>query len=220
MFDIAPGTTGLTIKDIAHILIPGRGRSVDGIGLSPDGLLRVQVARELYEQVTRPRQGRIVCSGYKSPADSKGLLWTPPDSPGERFCGMPEADIMKAELLARNVPEDVIQVERHSIDTVTNFLRSETEGHFGDGRPVAIVAQADHLHRMLSVIAPRTLRRPYLGVVAPGTETKREGGLVGLASRAIVTALPNDADRAVAVATRRASGVWRTVRALGMREYH
>lgn len=219
-FDILPGSAGLTLDDVAHILIPGRGRGADGMCLNLDGVRRVQVATELYERVTRHRNGRVVCSGYKSPVDARGLPWTPPDSPSERFHGMPEADIMRAELLARGVPEHVVRVERHSIDTVTNFLRSETEGYFGDDRPVAIVAQADHLRRMLSIIAPRTLHRPYLGVIVPGSQPRPEGPLAGLVSRVVVTGLPGDADRAVATATRRAGTVWRLARALGMRRYH
>jgi hypothetical protein len=57
--------------------------------------------------------------------------------------------------------------ERYSIDSATNFLRSELEGWFSDARPVAIVAQRSHLQRMLRLIVPRSLRRPYLGVVVP-----------------------------------------------------
>ncbi|WP_446215538.1 YdcF family protein [Micromonospora sp. IBHARD004] len=219
-FEIVPGTRGLTADDVAHILVPGRGRDSNGFGLSPDAMGRVLAAHSFYEEFTRGAAGTIVCSGYKSPVDCRGTAWSPEDSPSETFCGMPEADIMKAELVARGVAERVIHVERHSIDTVTNFLRSESEGHFGDERPVAIVAQADHLRRMMSIIAPRTLRRPYLGVVAPGVEAKSEGLLAAWVSRLVVTGLPTNGDHAVSVATGRATRLWRTARLIGMSEYH
>ncbi|GAA4599504.1 hypothetical protein BJY16_003100 [Actinoplanes octamycinicus] len=164
-FEILPGTPGLTLAEVAHVLVPGRGRTATGDGLTPEGAARVAVAADLFRSL--PVAGRIVCAGYKSPLDSKGRPWTTPEAPGEVFQGVPEADLMREVLLASGLDPFSVRPERHSIDTVANLLRSESEGHFGDPRPVAIVSQRSHLRRILSVIAPYTLRRPYLGVVVP-----------------------------------------------------
>lgn len=219
-FTVCPGTPGLGLSGIAHVLIPGRGRSVSGFALTDEGQARVLVAHAVFEAYCRKAAGHIVCSGYKSPADTGGAPWSPPDSPAESFQGMPEADLMKASLIKLGVPEGSIDVERHSIDTATNLLRSEAEGHFHDDRPVAIVAQLDHLRRILGIIAPRTLRRPYLGVVAPSANSQTEGPIVDLVSRFVLRRLPDNADSAIAAAHERASRAWWLARLLGKRGYH
>lgn len=214
------GPCTVRLGDLAHVLVPGRGRDDSGTGLSPDARDRVATARMLYDLAVRPNRGRIICSGYKSPADAKGENWSPADTPGEVFRGIPEADIMRAELIRLGVPGSDVYAERRSIDTVTNFLRSEREGWFGDTRPVAIVAQRSHLRRMLRVIAPRTLRRPYLGVVVPEAEEGAESPLASLVSACILTGLPAADQRAIRVAQRRAERLWRAARLAGVREYH
>jgi uncharacterized SAM-binding protein YcdF (DUF218 family) len=170
----------------------------------------------LYDLAVRPNEGRIICSGYKSPADDKGKNWSSEDAPGEVFRGIPEADIIRTELMRLGVPETDVYAERHSIDTVTNLLRSEREGWFGDARPVAIVAQRSHLQRILRVIAPRTLRRPYLGVVVPEADERAESPLARLVSVCILTGLPDR--RAIDVAERRTRWIWRAVRLAGVRQ--
>ena len=219
-FEVVFGTDGLTTDDVAHVLVPGRGRNGSGFGLSDEGMDRVIVAHLFYESIARSRRGGIVCSGYKSPVDLNGTKWSPSDSPAEVFCGMPEADLMKATLVNLGVDEEDVKVERHSIDTATNFLRSELEGHFGDNKPVAVIAQAAHLRRMLSVIAPRTLRRPYLGVVVGEADVTDESVFANLVSRAVLAALPSDPQRAISVAERRVRYMWGAARALGVRQYH
>ncbi|WP_203823973.1 YdcF family protein [Actinoplanes palleronii] len=216
-FEVLPGTPGLILDQVAHILVPGRGRAADGLGLTPLGAARVTVAAELHRSGLG---GVIVCSGYKSPIDGKGAPWTAPDAPGETFQGMPEADAMRDSLLASGFNPDVVRVERRSVDTVTNLLRCENEGHFGDDRPVAIVSQRAHLRRILTVIAPRALRRPYLGVVAPEPLPLPESRLAALISRMIVTGLPRDPARAIASAHRRSELLWSSARLLGKRTYH
>jgi vancomycin permeability regulator SanA len=134
--------------------------------------------------------------------------------------GLPEAKLMKAYLIDTGVPETAIRAESRSIDTVTNFLRSEFEGFFGDTRPVAIVAQEAHLQRILSIIAPQTLRRPYIGVVVPQTNPEEENRFANLASRVVVSHLPSDCNRAIAHATARANFIWSALRLSGMRSYH
>lgn len=217
---ILQGTPGVGLSAVAHVLIPGRGRDASGFGLSSAATDRLVVARSVYELMVKPNGGRIVCSGYKSPADLKGTSWSPADSPGEVFCGMPEADIMRAELVGMGVDGCDVRVERHSIDTATNFLRSESEGHFGDARPVAIVAQASHLSRMLSVIAPRTLHRPYVGVVVPEAVQAGESRLASVVSRLVLTRLPENTEEAVKLAERRSRRIWKVARLFGLRDYY
>ena len=212
------GQGGVSLADVAHVLIPGRGRDATATGLTSEAHDRVVTARELYDLTVLPHGGRIICSGYKSPSDTKGTSWSPADAPGEIFLGIPEADLMRADLIHLGVPGRDIYAERHSIDTVTNFLRSELEGWFGDSRPAVIVAQRSHLERMMRVIAPKTLRRPYLGVVVPEGQEDAESPLVSLVSAAILTGLPDR--RRIEVAQRRAVWLWRAARLAGVRQYY
>jgi uncharacterized SAM-binding protein YcdF (DUF218 family) len=214
------GPGGARLHDLAHVLVPGRGRDDLGTGLTSDARGRVTTARMLYDLAVRPNEGRIICSGYKSPIDAKGENWSPTDTPDEVFRGIPEADIMRTELVRLGVREGDVCAERHSIDTVTNFLRSEREGWFGDARPVAIVAQRSHLHRMLRFIAPRSLRRPYLGVVVPEVDERTESPLASLVSACILTGLPVPDQRAIEVAERRAKWFWRAAQLAGVRQYY
>jgi hypothetical protein len=215
--EILRGTPGLTLAGVAHVLVPGRGRNAGADGLTPQGAARVGLAAELHRTLPGVR---IVCSGYKSPVDDKGAPWTTPDAPGETFQGIPEADLMRRELHDQKIPTACVRVERHSVDTVTNLLRAESENHFGDDLPVAIVSQRAHLRRILTVIAPRALRRPYLGVVVPELTPEPENPIADLASRLIVARLPADPARAAEVADRRATTLWHLARKLGKRTYH
>src|SRR5882762_4785672 len=132
-FELVPGTPGLTLDDVAHIIVPGGGRRRDGDVLSAASLDRVHLAGSVYSRQRLDRRaGRIVCSGYKTPADSRGARWSPADAPTEFFSGIPEADLMRQVLVSLGMRADSIRVERHSVDTVTNFARAEAEGHFGD----------------------------------------------------------------------------------------
>jgi len=201
--EVLPGTAEL--RDVAHILVPGRGRDATGFGLPEQALARLTVAHQLFDEVAGPAGGRVVCSGYKTPVDHRD--------------GLPEAEMMKAELVRQGVPGESIVAESRSIDTVTNFLRTEIEGFFGDDRPVAIVAQQHHLDRMMTVIAPRTLRRGYVGVVVPEQRPGREGPLVTLVSRIILTGLPDDPEPRIETAERRARHIWRAAELLGKRSY-
>lgn len=218
--EIIEGRSSVSLSDLAHVLVPGRGRDSTGTGLTADARDRVVVARTLYDLTVQANKGRIICSGYKSPSDLKGESWSPPDSPGEVFRGIPEADIMRAELIRLGVPETDVYAERHSVDTVTNFLRSEREGWFGDARPVAIVAQRSHLERMLRVIAPRTLRRPYLGIVVSEAQESAENPLASLVSACVLARLPAGDQRAIEVAHRRAQRFWRAARLVRKRDYY
>ena len=115
---------------------------------------------------------------------------------------------MRLALLALGVPDTTIKVERRSIDTVTNFVRVEVEGHFGDDRPVAIVAQATHLHRILTVIAPRLLRRDFIGIVVPEPgEPDVDGLLPEIVSRVVLRGMRADSENLLAVTTRRVARI-------------
>ncbi|MFC4064063.1 YdcF family protein [Actinoplanes subglobosus] len=210
-FEVMPGTPGLALDQVAHVLVPGHGRNHDASGLNPGGADRCRIALDLHTFLGR---GVIVCSGYKSPADRKGVVV---HLAGKAFRGVPEADLMHAWLLAAGAAPEALRIERHSVDTVTNLLRSET--CFGDDRPIAIVAQRAHLRRILSIVARRVLRRPYLGVVVPGG-TPRENPLAGPMSRLIIAGLPADPDAAITTATARAERLWQLAGLLGKRSYH
>lgn len=90
------------------------------------------------------------------------------------FHGVPEAWSMREQLLRRGIGASAIHTEMNSIDTVTNFARSEREGHFPDDRPVVIATQAQQLERCMK-IARHTLRRSYMGVVVPEDATDIDG---------------------------------------------
>ncbi|SDT65148.1 DUF218 domain-containing protein [Actinoplanes derwentensis] len=202
-----PGTPGLTLADVTHVLIPGYGRDADATALTSGGVDRCRTALALHRSLNR---GLIVCSGYKSPADHTGA---PQSIDGCSYQGVPEADLMRAWLVETGADPASIRVERRSVDTVTNLLRSDL--WFGDERPVAIVSHRSHLRRILSVIAPRTLRRPYLGVVVPGGPPRENPALLPM-SRLITAFLPGGA-AAVPEATRRADRLWRAAGLLGRR---
>ncbi|GGN29472.1 hypothetical protein FHR83_007724 [Actinoplanes campanulatus] len=68
------------------------------------------------------------------------------------------------------------------------------------------------------MVAPRTLRRPYLGVVVPGGAP--ENPLARPVSRLIVAGLPREPALAITIATRRAERLWGLAQRLGRRSYH
>ena len=173
IYQTIDGTSGLKIEDVAHVLVPGRGRNEYGDGLSCQSFERVNFAASFFiEQELEIYGGVIVPSGYKTPPDRTGEPWTAPDEDQKTYVGLPEAESMKRILLSRKIGETAVRVERDSFDTATNFVYAENGGYFPDDRPVAIVAQERHLERMLKIIAPKTLRREYIGIVVPEGEVK------------------------------------------------
>jgi hypothetical protein len=105
-----------------------------------------------------------------------------------------------------------IRVERKSTDTVTNFTRTEAGYFFGDDRPVAIVAQEQHLERIMRVIAPRTLRRDYLGLIVPENgQVWTEGFARRALSRAILLGMNPYTPKLVEKTSRRSELVWKVV---------
>jgi len=211
---IIEGTPGLKLEEAVHIMLPGRGRSADGESISSQTMDRVAYGARLYHSGGfAEKSGVVVCSGYKTPAETLGMNHLIEDDQGESFwfVGVPEAHSARDLLIRLAVPEDVVRREMKSIDTVTNFTRTEYEDHFGedDDRPVAIVAQESHLERMISEIAPRTLRRDYLGVVVPETGEKNVDGRAALlVSKLILAGIQRDTPDIIEVTDRRARRVW------------
>jgi hypothetical protein len=193
-FEVMEGSPGLRTDEIAHVLSPGRGRNETGDGLSPKSLERVMYAADFFiAQELEAGGGVMLASGYKTPADKAGRPWSPEegfnptDDNKEVFCGIPEAYSAGEVWLKRGISRAAIRVEPRSIDTATNFARSEREGHFPDERPVAIAAQEAHLERMIRRIAPKTLRREFLGIVVPeGDQPDDDSFFAELESRAVL----------------------------------
>lgn len=215
-FIIAEGSPGLRLDEVVHTMVPGRERSSSPDGLSQPGHDRLVHGVEFYQfqrQRLAEKIGLFVCSGYKTPRDVSGELWTPEDS-DEEFIGRPEADSMAKLAISLGLDPGAVRIERHSIDTVTNFARTEYEGHFGvgDERAVAIVAQAEHLDRILTDIAPKILRRDYLGVVVPEGDTPDKDGFVPrLASRAGLFGIDTSAPDAAEKIIKRSEQIWKVV---------
>jgi uncharacterized SAM-binding protein YcdF (DUF218 family) len=212
-FETLDGSRGLRLDEVGYVLIPGRGRNQTADGLSIVGLDRTVYAADFFVSLQLSKvAGVIVASGYKSPADTAGQPWFTPEEPGVEFQGKPEADCMRDVLLRLGIGKAAISVERHSFDTVTNFIYSENQGHFADDRPVAIIAQPQHLERMVKIIAPRTLRREFMGIVVPADiHPDREVLLTSLVSRAMLAGIhPNSRD-IVGRTTRRAETFWKVV---------
>jgi hypothetical protein len=72
MIETIAGRDGVSLHDLAHVLVPGLGRDDSGTGLTADARVQVATARMLCDLAARPNEGRIICSGYKSPADTRG----------------------------------------------------------------------------------------------------------------------------------------------------
>ncbi len=216
----------MRLEEVVHVIIPGRGRDATGHGLSESSRQRVEHAGHFYlDNKLAQRAGVIVCSGYKTPADTNGCAWSPEDAPDEVYRGVPEADSAKKVLLAQGVGRASIVVERKSIDTTTNFALTEENECFGaqDDRPVAIVSQLRHLERMLDIIAPKTLRRDFLGIVVPEIGKPEADGLAPrLISKAILVGIHTGKHNVGAITFRRATRAWglvNAVRKLSLRSY-
>lgn len=228
-FEIAYSSSGVTLAETAHVLIPGRGRDSTGYGLSQATKDRLTTATQLYyahlnERRQQDFDGMIVTSGYKTPGDRNGhkqMLFDAANNRRRIYRGHPEA--YSGRLLLTHefgVPESLISSEINSIDSVTNLVRSEQERHFDrnrisnpsgkhDDRPVAIVAQSAHLARIVECIAPRTLRRDFVAVIVPETgEVDEDSNLGRQFSRAVTIGLHPDTPLAIARTHVSASILW------------
>jgi hypothetical protein len=215
-FEILDGSIGLTVDEVAHVIVPGRGRNANGDGLSIHSLERADFAATFYlSQQLENSGGIIIPSGYKSPADKSGEVWAPINQKTDVYRGVPEAESMRLLLLKRGIGETAISVERNSFDTVTNFVYCENKGHFPDDRPVAIVAQEQQLERIIEVIAPKTLRRDYLGIVVPeGEVIDRDTVFAKIVSFIVLVGIKPDSNKIIEKTTSRASKIWSIVNSL------
>jgi len=202
-----PSTQDVSLDDIAHIIIPGRGRSVDGMDLSTISATRVDAAAAFYADLRiAEKSGVIICTGYKTPADQNGEPWSDGQ---ETFQGRPEAYSMQARLVGHGIDPSRIVIEPHSVDTATNFAYSRRK--LPDTRPFGIASQREHLDRMMSVITPRLFRQAHVGLVVPdlSDEVDHDNLFARTASWLSVVGLTPDAsDERIALRSER---VWGTV---------
>lgn len=193
-----------------HLLIPGRGRGLDGESLTPSAELRVRRATEIYKELKlRNQDGFIIVCGYKSPADKSGV----PDRFMRGYLGVPEADLMADLLVRYGVKRDVISIERQSVDTVTNLVFAERDDLIpNDGGLVGIIAQKRHLRRITRVIAPRVMTHSYFGIVAEeGTPKDKDSILASAFSRFVLFNVRNGTNNKYEIIERRVNILWRLV---------
>ena len=192
-------------------MIPGRYRSADGIGLSDLTSERVDTAAQFFlDNELASGGGVIAVSGYKNPGDHVGEPWR--DELGEEFEGIPEAYSMRFRLLGHwGVSGANVKADPHSVDTVTNF--TNTQGLYPDERPVGIVAQEQHLDRILDIIAPKTMRRPYVGLVVPelAGQPDKDGLPARLVSRWVVRGITPETPNASEIAEARVQNIWQGI---------
>ena len=212
-FEVLDGSPGLTLAEVRHVIVPGRGRNETGDGLSQHSLERADYAATFFiDQQLEDSNGVIVPTGYKTPADKTGEPWTPLGQTLETYIGIPEAESMRLVLLRRGIGKAAISVERDSFDTVTNFVYAENRGHFPDDQPVAIVAHEKHLERMIKIIAPKTLRRDYLGIIVPDVEPRDNDNIFAkVESSLVLVGIRPDSRRIIEKTTSRANKIWSIV---------
>jgi hypothetical protein len=211
LYQFTEGSPGATFGDVSHLIIPGRYRSPDGMGLSDLTEQRVDTAADFYKDKDLMSYGGIVvASGYKNPGDHVGEPWR--DENGIEYEGIPEAFSMRTRFLGYRGLEGVdVRVEARSVDTVTNFTNSQEL--FPDERPVGIVAQEAHLERILDIVAPKTMRREYVGIVVPELEGHydKDGLPARLVSRWVARGLTPETANASTIAEARVQNIWRGI---------
>lgn len=214
-FEIMEGSAGLQATDVAHIIVPGRMRSANGMGLHEFSVQRALTAADFFVDHRLADSGGVaVCSGYKTPRDRTAELWRDPKT-GREFEGVPEAIGMQAVMVMRGVDPTAIRAETDSIDSATNLVQSQAFSP-NDGRPVAIVAQEQHLVSFMEVVAPRLLRRDFLGVVVPELPGNPDidTRIMQFMRRVVTHGLTPDDPKSVSKPYKRASRIWATAIAL------
>jgi uncharacterized SAM-binding protein YcdF (DUF218 family) len=186
---VMPGTPGLQLHEVAHILPIGRGRDKTGYWISDFTVARVEYAAMVYNLLGLARvNGRFCCSGGATPFDTNGEPWWHMMRE-QYYNGRPEAVSMAEIAHKLGIPSCHVREEPDSWDTVTNIVFTEKRRLLGDDRPMAIVAHEAHLERALKV-AKRIARRPYLGIVVPeGMRRDRDGLAARLATHAMLFGL-------------------------------
>jgi hypothetical protein len=245
-FMMVEGTPGTILDDAVHVAILGRGRDIAGMGLSDESASRAVHGAEFWSAHNLSELGgSFISSGYKTPGDPHGSPWSPqPDAANaEWFTGIPEADNMDRlvgnlnPLLQHEYGAQVDasrrRIERASVDTVTNLAQMEAQDLFGKGdtRPVVLVGQTQHLERTLQYIAPKVLRRDYVGLVVPEVPGRidEDSLLAACVSRAVVFGVSkkrHSAEQILSITDRRIRAIWsgilavRTVTSRNEQPYH
>lgn len=224
------GSPGLALTDVAHVAILGRGRDASGMGLNDISASRVVHGAEFWAaHDLNQNEGSFISTGYKSPNDQTGELWSPNPNAKDPIWlqGIPEADSMDmvvgalAPVLRQDYGTSVAperrRIDRASIDTVTNLAQMEAQQLYGTGdeRPVVFVAQAEHLDRTLEEIAPKVARRDYIGLVVPEIENHHDtdSALAAFVSKAILLGISNmqTPEAVLAKTDWRARQIWKLV---------
>lgn len=208
-FGIMPGSSEVGAHEIGNIVILGRGRTPDGMDISPIAAARVVTAAQFYyEYDLDKKSGLIVCSGRWSPGDNAGN----PKFPN----GLTEASCMRMRLLECGINPSEVRVDETSIDTVTNLTetgvilaKEETE------RPLGIIAQEQQLERALK-IAKKVVRGDYVGIIAPEVPDglDHDGMAARLASKYVTHNLNPGTPNLATIAMNRATNIWKLVNAV------
>ncbi len=197
---ILVGEAPLTLPEVECVIVPARGRSDAGKRLSLLSLDRVDFTMELLHSGTLPAVMSVLCSGGWSPGEVQNLRDLPRRyAPIDRV--NTEAALMRQAFIDGGLPAGILSMEDESIDSVTNLVFVEHLGYLPDGAPVAIVAQKEHLSRFIHIIAPRVLRRPFLGILVPERRSRDSDSLgARLATRWILRGFHPDSPHLVDLA--------------------
>lgn len=219
-YELLSGKDKIYLEDVVHLLVPGRGRAGSGDRLTKVALERVKFAAKLYKELDlQARGGMIITSGYKSPADSLGV----PGIFRRGYDGVPEAELLKRQLIKEGMPAEKIRTENDSIDTAMNLTYVEYGSYFPDDNPVGIIAQQSHLNRIIHRIAPHVLRRKYVGIIAPEVAAGKDNDtwLAWFASWFIMRGMKPGSSDAKDTVQKRAAMLWKIARFLPLtKDYH
>ena len=167
----------LPASSVVDIVIPGRGRTEDGMDITPSGMARVgTAARFFFDYNLQEKGGFIVSSGAATPGDKAGPLLGDVTR-REDFHGIPEAVSTDRHLAGMGVPRSARLLDVLSIDTATNLVFTNQvllENGAGPSRALGVVSQKRQLERILEDIAPRVTNRPIVGIQVPEQAGKEE----------------------------------------------
>jgi hypothetical protein len=162
---------------VVDIVVPGRGRTEDGMDVTPSGAARIgTAARFFFDYNLLSKGGYIVSSGAATPGDKAGPILGDVTR-GEDFPGIPEAVAADRRLGELGVPRESRLKEVLSIDTATNFAFTERvlrENGAGPERGLGVVCQAGQLERIMDEIAPKVTSRPIIGIQVPEISGQEE----------------------------------------------
>lgn len=201
-------------EEIRYILVPGRGRGSDGASLTIAAKIRALEAVHVFNKLNLEQKGGIIITcGYKSPADRAGKN----DEFLQGYIGVPEADLLRDVIVAKGIPSDCVRVERDSIDTVTNLAFVERSGFFHNEGTVAIIAQRAHLQRIIQCVAPRILKRPFVGIIAGEATIKDTDSFWAVAfSKLALVGINQDTMSSADKLYKRVNWLWRIVNIIRM----